>query len=102
MPYQSGAQRRFMHVAHPDIAKRWDAEISNKTKGSKGSKVYKTGTPVAHKNMTLNPTGYINREINKGSKVQRSTQRSGLAKMGLERAAQRRMELRKNQPKPRG
>jgi len=24
VPYQSDAQRRFMHAKHPDIAKRWD------------------------------------------------------------------------------
>ena len=56
------------------------------------NKVYKTGSPVAHKNMTLNPTGYINREINKGKRIQPSTRRSGLAKMSMERAAQRRLE----------
>ena len=27
MPYASDKQRRFMHARHPDIAKRWDAEI---------------------------------------------------------------------------
>jgi hypothetical protein len=26
MPYQSDAQRRFMHARHPEIAKRWDKE----------------------------------------------------------------------------
>lgn len=64
-------------------------------------KVYKTGSPVAHKNMMLNPTGYINREANKGKRVQPSTRRSGLAKMALQRAAQRRLELAKRKPKPR-
>lgn len=24
MPYKSEAQRKYMHVAHPDIAARWD------------------------------------------------------------------------------
>jgi len=24
MPYKSDAQRKFMHAAHPDIAKKWD------------------------------------------------------------------------------
>lgn len=80
MPYQSDAQRKFMHMKHPAIAKRWDAE----------AKTYRTGTPVAHKNMTLDPTGYINREVNKG-RQKPSTKRSGLAKMSLERAAQRRL-----------
>lgn len=65
------------------------------------NKVYKTGSPVAHKNMMLNPTGYINREANKGKRVQPSTRRSGLAKMALQRAAQRRLDLRKKAPKPR-
>lgn len=54
------------------------------------NKVYKTGSPVAHKNMTLDPTGYINREANKGKRVQTSTRRAGLAKMALKRAAARR------------
>ena len=62
-------------------------------------KVYMTGSPVAHKNMKLDPTGYINRELNKGKKVQPSTKRSGLARMALERAAQRRIELAKRKPK---
>lgn len=64
---------------------------------SQSHKVYKTGTPVAHKNMALDPTGYINREVNKGRQIA-STRRSGLAKMGLERAAQRRLGI-KNKKK---
>jgi hypothetical protein len=24
MPYKSQAQRKYMHVKHPEIAKRWD------------------------------------------------------------------------------
>jgi hypothetical protein len=101
MPYKSDAQRKFMHAQHPKIAKKWDAEISSK-KGGKVGKVYRTGTPVAHKNMSLDPTGYINREMNKGNKAQPSTRRSGLAKMSLRRAAQRRLEAQKRAPKPRG
>lgn len=27
MPYKSDKQRKFMHAEHPEIAKRWDAEI---------------------------------------------------------------------------
>lgn len=65
------------------------------------SNVYRTGVPVAHKNMTLDPTGYLNREINKGNRLQPSTRRAGLAKMGLQRAAQRRLENQKRAPKPR-
>lgn len=65
-------------------------------------KVYMTGSPVAHKNMTLNPTGYINRDVNQGKRIQPSTRRSGLAKMGLKRAAQRRLEAKKRAPTPRG
>lgn len=87
MPYKSDAQRKFMHAQHPDIAKRWDKEM----KKPSTNKVYKTGSPVAHKNMTLDPTGYVNREVNKGKRIQPSTRRSGLAKMSMERAAQRRM-----------
>lgn len=26
MPYESSAQFRYMHMKHPEIAKRWDAE----------------------------------------------------------------------------
>lgn len=29
MPYQSEAQRKFMHAKHPDIAARWDKEYPN-------------------------------------------------------------------------
>ena len=29
MPYESEAQRRYMHAQHPDIAARWDAEYPN-------------------------------------------------------------------------
>lgn len=27
MPYKSEAQRKYMHAKHPEIAKRWDAEM---------------------------------------------------------------------------
>jgi len=54
------------------------------------TKVYRTGTPVAHKGMRLNPTGYVNREVNKGSLIKPSNQRSRLAAKSLQRAAQRR------------
>jgi len=97
MPYKSDAQRRFMHAQHPKIAEKWDKEMM----GGKTTKVYRTGTPVAHKNMTLNPTGYINREINKGKKIRPSTRRSGLAKMSLRRAAERRLAVQRRAPKPR-
>lgn len=100
MPYKSDKQRKFMHAQHPKIAKKWDAEM--KKGDHMRHNVYMTGSPVAHKNMTLDPTGYLNREINKGKRVQPSTRRSGLAKMGLQRAAQRRLEAKKRAPKPRG
>lgn len=32
MPYQSDAQRRYMHARHPGIASRWDQEIREKRK----------------------------------------------------------------------
>lgn len=35
MPYKSDKQRRFMHAEHPEIAKRWDAEIRKKKKPKK-------------------------------------------------------------------
>ncbi len=30
MPYKSNKQRKFMHAEHPDIAAKWDAEMSGK------------------------------------------------------------------------
>lgn len=54
------------------------------------TKTYKTGSPVAHKNMKLDPTGYVNREVNKGSLIKPSSSRSGLAAKSLQRAAKRR------------
>jgi regulatory protein YycI of two-component signal transduction system YycFG len=89
-----------MHAQHPKIAKKWDKEMQS-LPGPRVNKVYKTGSPVAHKNMTLDPTGYINREVNKGNKVQPSTRRSGLAKMSLRRAAMRRQQAQKRAPKGR-
>jgi hypothetical protein len=62
--------------------------------------VYRTGSPVAHKNMKLDPTGYINREVNKGKQVQKPlTNRSGLAKMSLRRAAARRAQIKQKAPR---
>lgn len=29
MPFKSEAQRRFMYMKHPDIAKRWSTEYPN-------------------------------------------------------------------------
>lgn len=26
MPYQSNAQRKYLHAVHPEIARRWDKE----------------------------------------------------------------------------
>ena len=86
MPYKSGKQRKFMHAVHPEIGEKWDKEM-------KVNKVYKTGTPVAHKNMTLDPTGYLNREVNKGKRIQPSTRRSGLARLSMKRAAERRLAV---------
>jgi hypothetical protein len=63
----------------------------NKQPGKpKLTKTYRTGTPVAHKNMKLDPTGYVNREVNKGSLIKPSKSRSNLAALSLKRAAQRR------------
>lgn len=62
-------------------------------------KTYMTGSPVAHKNMKLDPTGYINREINKGKQSKPLTNRSGLAKLSLRRAAARRAQIKKKSPR---
>lgn len=103
MPFKSAAQRSFMYMHHPDIAKRWSNESTAKSIGNSGlKKTYRTGTPVAHKNMTLDPTGYVNREVNKGKLIQPSTRRSGAAKLGLKRAAARRLAARQKQPRPVG
>jgi len=32
MPYKSKAQAAFMHINHPDIAKRWDKEYPSQGK----------------------------------------------------------------------
>jgi hypothetical protein len=32
MPYKSNDQRAYMHIHHPEIAKKWDAEIRAKKK----------------------------------------------------------------------
>lgn len=92
MPYKSDAQARFLHAKHPKIAKRWDAEAREKPK------IYRTGSPVAHKGMKLDPTGYVNREANKGN---RSQKRSGLAAKMIQKAAQRRASASKGRPQPR-
>lgn len=86
-------------MAHPKIAQRWDAEIRKPSAGIQPKKVYGTGSPVAHKNMTLDPTGYVNREINKGKRTQR---RAGLAKKMIQNAAKRRASAGRPQPKKLG
>jgi hypothetical protein len=51
MPYAKGyaskSQQRFMHAAHPKIAKRWDKETPDfsklpEKKGKKGKRKHKT------------------------------------------------------------
>jgi hypothetical protein len=32
MPYKSEAQRRFLHMKHPNIAKRWDKKYGKPKK----------------------------------------------------------------------
>lgn len=32
MPYKSAAQRAYMHIHHPDVAKRWDKEYPTQKK----------------------------------------------------------------------
>lgn len=92
MPYKSQQQAAFMHINHPKIAKRWDAEARE------APKTYRTGSPVAHKNMKLDPTGYVNREVNKGKRAQN---RSGLAQKMIQKAAQRRTAAMKGRPQSR-
>lgn len=33
MPYASARQRAYMHIHHPEIAKRWDKEMSEERHG---------------------------------------------------------------------
>jgi len=42
VPYRSEKQRRFMHAAHPEIAKRWDAKYGGKVKKKKKDKPKKS------------------------------------------------------------
>jgi hypothetical protein len=65
-------------------------------------KIYgRSGRPVAHKGMALDPMGYVNREANKGTRALKkpSTARAGLAKLSIQRAAQRRLAIQKAKPK---
>jgi hypothetical protein len=38
MPYKSDKQRAYMHIHHPEIAEKWDAEIRRKKKRPKKKK----------------------------------------------------------------
>lgn len=42
MPYRSKAQRAYMHIHHPEIAKRWDAEYGGRIVKKKGSTMRST------------------------------------------------------------
>jgi hypothetical protein len=35
MPYKSAKQRAYMHIHHPEIAKRWDKEYGGKIVSNK-------------------------------------------------------------------
>jgi hypothetical protein len=41
MPYKSAKQRAYMHIHHPEIAKRWDKETGGKVSKSKPRKAKK-------------------------------------------------------------
>lgn len=43
MPYQSAAQRRYMHAQHPEIASKWDKKYGGKIKKAAKRKVKKYG-----------------------------------------------------------
>ena len=36
MPYKSKKQRAYMHIHHPEIAKKWDKKYGGKIKKKKG------------------------------------------------------------------
>lgn len=72
MPYASTKQRAFLHIHHPEIAKRWDAElkkktkkkiigVDNKMKGSYGETTLQKGKPTIIK---------INVKKHNGNKVE--------------------------------
>lgn len=43
MPYQSQKQAAFMHIHHPDIAKRWDKEYYHKALKKRATKSVSLG-----------------------------------------------------------
>jgi hypothetical protein len=43
MPYESEAQRRYLHAKEPAIAARWDREYGGKIVGKKKKKVKSAG-----------------------------------------------------------
>jgi len=40
MPYKSAKQRAYLHIKHPEIAKRWDKKY--------GGKIVKEDSPTRH------------------------------------------------------
>jgi hypothetical protein len=38
MPYRSKRQRAYMHIHHPDVAKKWDAKYGGKIVKKKPAK----------------------------------------------------------------
>ena len=46
MPYKSRAQAAFMHIHHPEVAKRWDKKYGN---AGKLPKHVKPAREAAHK-----------------------------------------------------
>jgi len=41
MPYVSSRQRAYMHIHHPEIARRWDREYGGKVRQRKRGRVRK-------------------------------------------------------------
>ena len=44
MPYKSAKQRAYMHIHHPEIARRWDKEYGGKIIGKKKKSTKKSVT----------------------------------------------------------
>jgi hypothetical protein len=67
MPYKSKAQMAMMHAKHPEVAKKWDAEMKEKgepmpkkehasdmghAEGKKRQKMLRDGTDAVHRDHT--------------------------------------------------
>lgn len=67
MPYESKAQAAFMHIHHPDIAKRWDKEYDEgKIKRKKMPEHVKKEASAIEQRLLLQSTIKLARHVKKG------------------------------------